>query len=69
MSDEEIYGNELDSMCGISDDEMTRLFIEAVRLENEKKKIKGVPIAGYDDEKQLAYLEYSDGRREYAPRK
>lgn len=57
--------NELDSMCGISDDELTRRFNEAIRIENEIKKIKGVPIAGYDIEKQLPYIEYADGRREY----
>lgn len=57
--------NELDSMCGISDDELTRRFIEAVRIENEIKRIKGVPIAGYDKERKAAYLEYADGRREY----
>ena len=42
------------------------IFSEAVRIENEIKKIKGVSIAGYDDEKQSAYLEYPDGRRKYA---
>lgn len=26
--------NELDSTCGVSDDELTRRFIEAVRIEN-----------------------------------
>ena len=36
-------------------------FKEAVRIENEIKKIKGVPIAGYDEEKRTAYLEYPDG--------
>lgn len=40
--------NELDSMCGISDDELTFRFQEAVHIENEIKRIKGVPIAGYD---------------------
>ena len=58
--------NELDSTCGVSDDELTKRFIEAVRIENEIKRIKGVPIAGYDEEKKAAYLEYSDGRRKYA---
>jgi hypothetical protein len=57
--------NELDSMCGITDEEMTRRFVEAVRIENEIKKIKGVPIAGFDMERQLPYIEYADGRREY----
>ena len=59
-------GNELDSMCGVSDDELTRRFIEAVRISNEIKRIKGCPVAGYDDEKGVSYIEYPDGRREYA---
>ena len=57
--------NELDSMCGISDDELTERFKEAIRIENEIKKAKGTPIAGYDRESKRAYLEYPDGRREY----
>ena len=32
--------NELDSTCGVSDDELTRRFIEAVRIENEIRLIK-----------------------------
>lgn len=58
--------NELDSMCGISEEELTKRFHEAVRIDNEIKKIKGVPIAKFDREKKKAYLEYPDGRREYA---
>lgn len=58
--------NELDSMCGVSDDELDKRFIEAVRIDNEIKKIKGAPIAKYDYEKKAPYLEYPDGRREYA---
>ena len=27
--------NELDSTCGVSDDELTKRFIEAIRIENE----------------------------------
>ncbi len=57
--------NELDSTCGISDEELTHRFIEAIRIENEIKKIKGTPTAGYDVEKKLAFLEYADGRKEY----
>ena len=57
--------NELDSMCGISDDELTQRFEAAIRIDNEIKKIMGVPIPCYDPDKKLAYLEYLDGRREY----
>ena len=60
-----IYQNELDSTCGISDDELTRLFIEAVRIENEIKKAKGVPISCYDPETNSAYLLYSNGTKKY----
>ena len=58
--------NELDYTCGISDEELTRLFKESIRIDNEIRRIKGLPIAGYDKEKGKAYLEYPDGRREYA---
>ncbi len=57
--------NELDSTCGISDDELTERFKEAIRIDNEIKRIKGVPIAGYDAIQRKAYLEYPDGRIEY----
>ena len=57
--------NELDSTCGISDEELTHRFKEAIRIDDEIRRIKGLPVARYDDEKQQAYLEYPDGRREY----
>ena len=50
--------NELDSTCGISDEELTERFKESIRIDQEICKIKGLPIAGYDDE-------YPDGRRVY----
>lgn len=64
-----ILGNELDSMCGISDEELTERFKQEIRIENEMKKIKGTPIAGYDIERKQAYLEFSYGRRRYAGEK
>ncbi len=57
--------NELDYTCGISDDRLTELFIESIRLDNEERKIKGLPIYGYDIGKMRPYLEYADGRRQY----
>ena len=57
--------NELDSTCGISDEELTERFKASIRIDNEIRKIKGLPVAGYDDETGRAYLEYPDGRREY----
>ena len=58
-------GNELDSTCGVSDEELTIRFREAVRIENEIKRIKKLPIARYDYEKNMPYIEYPDGRKEY----
>ena len=57
--------NELDSTCGISDEELTHRFKESIRIDNEVRKIKGLPVAGYDTASKKAYLEYPDGRREY----
>ena len=57
--------NELDSTCGISDEELTERFKESIRIDNEIRRIKGAPIAKYDKATKRAYLEYPDGRREY----
>ena len=57
--------NELDSTCGISDEELTQRFKASIRIDDEIRKIKGLPVARYDDEKKQAYLEYPDGRRKY----
>lgn len=57
--------NELDYTCGLSDEELTRRFKESIRIDNEIRKVKGLPIAGYDDEKNKPYIEYPDGRRIY----
>ena len=57
--------NDLDSTCGISDEELTVLFNEGVRIDNEIKRIKGTPIADYDEKTGKAYLEYPNGEREY----
>lgn len=58
--------NELDSTCGVSDDELTKRFLEAVRIDDEIRRIKGLPVSRYDHEKKMAYIEYPDGRRVYA---
>ena len=44
---------------------MNRLFKESIRIDNEIRRIKGLPVAGYDDETDRAYIEYPDGRRVY----
>ena len=61
--------NELDSTCGISDEELTERFKASIKLDKEICEIKGLPIAGYDDENKRAYLEYPDGRRVYVTEK
>lgn len=58
--------NELDSTCGISDEELTKRFIEAVRIENEIKTAKGAPISCYDSKTKASYLVYADGTKKYA---
>jgi len=54
--------NDLDHTCGISDEKLTELFKESIRIDDEIRKIKGLPVARYDDETERAYLEYPDGR-------
>ena len=46
-------------------DAITELFKESIRIDDEIRKIKGLPVARYDDETEKAYLEYPDGRIEY----
>ena len=57
--------NDLDHTCGISDEKLTELFKESIRIDDEVRRIKGLPVARYDDETERAYLEYPDGRIEY----
>ena len=56
---------QLDTMQGISDDEMTALFNESIRIENEISKAKGVPVVRYDGARQQVYLENPDGTMTY----
>ena len=60
-----LESNELDYTCGVSDDELTNRFKEAVRIGNEIKKVNGLPIAKYDFILKKPYLEYPDGRKIY----
>lgn len=57
--------NELDSTYGLSDEELTRRFKASIRIDNEIRKIKGLPVAKYDSQTEKAYLEYPDGSRKY----
>lgn len=70
---DELSKNSKTTICGYykkkspkySVDKMTQLFQAAIRLEDEKKKIKGVPVARYDIVTKKAYLEYANGERVY----
>ena len=55
--------NELDTTCGVSDEELTYRFREAVRIENEIKKIKHLPIAKYDHIKKQANMQKHGNRK------
>lgn len=57
--------NEFDFTCGLSDEELTERFRQSIRIDNEIRRIKGLPVAKYDKETKRAYLKYPDGRREY----
>lgn len=50
----------------LTDAEVVGRFKKSIEIQNDKKKAMGCPIAGYDEENDVAYLEYPDGRREYA---
>ncbi len=65
MEDTE-YMNQLDGMNGISDEKLLQRFQEAIRIQNEIKHVKGCPICAFDQAQNKAYLEYPDGRIEYA---
>jgi len=49
----------------LSPNDVTGAFVAAVENEIAAKKREGIPIAKYDAEKKKAYLELSDGKREY----
>ena len=57
--------NQLDYTCGLSDEEITRRFKEAIRLDEESRTVQGLPQARYDGQNKKAYLEYPDGKRVY----
>ena len=40
--------------------------VEAVKAAINKAKICKKPIAGYDEKKKQAYIEYANGERKYA---
>jgi len=50
---------------GLSASYITSAFNAAVANGIKTNQQKGFPIAGYDTDKKQAYLEYTDGTREY----
>ncbi|MED9990085.1 MAG: hypothetical protein UE033_08240 [Coprococcus sp.] len=54
------------STLTVSDNEMDKRAVEAVKAAINKAKICKKPIASYDKEKKLAYVEYANGERKYA---
>jgi len=54
------------STLTVSDNEMDERAVEAVKAAINRAKICKKPIAGYDKEKKLAYVEYANGERKYA---
>lgn len=50
----------------LKDEDLDAVFEKAAKIVIEKKKIKGIPVAGYDIETKRPYIEYPDGRRIYA---
>lgn len=62
---EPLRPNELDSTCGVGDDELVARFCEAIRRANEASRAQGLPVTGYDPERKSSYIEYPDGRRVY----
>ena len=50
---------------GLSSNDVTNAFVASVQDEIATKKREGAPIAKYDAELKKAYLESSDGMREY----
>ena len=58
--------NDPDITCGMTDQEMDERFAEIIELANQEKLIKGTPLPIFAPITKKAYLEYPDGRREYA---
>lgn len=47
------------------DDITLQRFTARIQRENNERKMNGIPIAKYDLKLGAAYLEYTDGHREY----
>lgn len=56
--------NDYDLTFGLTDDELTERFVQAVRLAIERDKIMGVPVTRVDADGKI-YIEHPDGCIEY----
>ena len=65
LQEDAVITNELDSTCGISDEELTYRFKESIRIDEEIRRIQKLPTARYDAQSRRAYILYPDGRRTY----
>jgi hypothetical protein len=54
-----------EDLFGLTNEEFIKRFTLAIKLENERKLAKGVPIAKFDEKINKAYLEYPDGSKKY----
>ena len=61
-----ITEKEKNSVLTDSDSEMAIRAVEAVKAAINRAKICKKPVAGYDKEKNAAYIEYANGERKYA---
>ena len=51
--------------AGLSPEDITSTFTDAVQREIAKNQQNGFPVARYDLDTKQAYLKYADGRTEY----
>jgi hypothetical protein len=51
---------------GNEDIEQVKTIQKGVRLQVALNKVKGAPVARFDAKTRTPYLEYPDGRKEYA---
>ena len=58
-------GNEKESLT-LSDNEMDKRAVEAVKAAIHRARVCKKPIAKYNKEKKAAYIEYANGERKYA---
>lgn len=66
MGDEREESNDYDLTFGLTGDELTERFVQAVRLAMERDKIMGIPVIRVNADGRI-YKEYPDESIEYLP--